>query len=444
MKNKLSAKENVFIATMLFGLFFGAGNLIFPVYMGQLAGRNVVGAMAGFIVTGVGLPLLGVVAIGISRSNGLIGLSGKVSPRYRTFFTCALYLTIGPFFAIPRCATVPFAVAVSGLFHTQSPVALALFSLAFFAVVLAFSLRPGKILTYVGKILTPVFLAFLSLLVVVALARPMGSIAGAAPLDTYGDSAFFTGFLQGYNTMDALAGLAFGIIVVNVIRTLGVTEPQAVARCTAKAGVFSCLMMAVIYCAVTLVGAQSRGAGVVCANGGEVLALVAGTYFGPTGALFLAVTVTLACLKTSVGLVTSCAETFRALFPHGPQYRTWAVVFSVVSLLIANLGLNEIIAYSLPVLMLLYPLAITLILLGIFGRLFADDRVVYQSVTAFTLLAALFDFFKALPAPVTTALHLDGAIALASGYLPLYDLGVGWIVPALLGLAVGLLRRKKR
>ena len=155
MKKRLNGRETLLIATMLFGMFFGAGNLIFPVYMGQLAGRNIWKAIAGFIITGVSMPLLGVAAIGVSRSNGLFELSSKVSRPYGYFFTCALYLSIGPFFAIPRCATVPFTVAVSGLLPAEEQgLALAFFSLIFFALVLGFSLNPGKILTYVGKVLT--------------------------------------------------------------------------------------------------------------------------------------------------------------------------------------------------------------------------------------------------------------------------------------------------
>ena len=439
MKKRLNGRETLLIATMLFGMFFGAGNLIFPVYMSQLAGRNIWKAIAGFIITGVSMPLLGVAAIGVSRSNGLFELSSKVSRPYGYFFTCALYLSIGPFFAIPRCATVPFTVAVSGLLPAEEQgLALAVFSLIFFALVLGFSLNPGKILTYVGKVLTPVFLVFLAILVVMALVNPVVDVAAVEPQGNYVAKSFFTGFLEGYNTMDMLASLAFGIVVINVLRSLGVNEPQDIARSTAKAGFFSCLIMAVIYVFVTLMGAQSSGMGVACANGGEVLSVVASHYFGRAGALILAATVTLACLKTSVGLVTSCAETFVALFPKGPRYRVWAVIFSVLSFLVANLGLNAIIDYSLPVLMLLYPLAITLGLLGLLGGIFQHDRAIYASVTFFTLIAALFDFFKALPKPVIGKLHLQGAIDFAEKALPFFDLSVGWLCPAIVGLAVGV------
>ena len=352
MKRSLNRKETVFVASMLFGMFFGAGNLIFPVSMGQLAGSSMWQAAAGFLITGVGLPLLGVAALGISREDGLLGLSSRVGQRYGRFFTCVLYLTIGPFFAIPRCATVSYTVGVERILPGGAQTAaLAVFSLLFFAAVLFFSLRPGEILTWIGKVLNPLFLVFLGLLVIRALISPMGRISEAAPEGAYVSGAFFKGFLEGYNTMDALAGLAFGIIVVNVIKNLGVDKPGDVAKSTVKAGIFSSILMAVIYVLVTVVGAQSRGLSAPADNGGEALAMIAEHYFGAAGAVILAATVTVACLKTAVGLITSCSETFSSIFPKGPSYRVWAVLFSTLSFLVANLGLNAIISWSMPVLM---------------------------------------------------------------------------------------------
>lgn len=446
MKERLTKKENVLIATMLFGLFFGAGNLIFPAYMGQLAGKNMWQAIIGFVITGVGLPLLGIAAMGISRSDGLMELSSKVSRPYSYFFTCALYLTIGPFFAIPRCATTPFTVAVATLMPEGSnqSLALALFSLAFFAIVLAFSLKPGKILTYVGKILTPIFLAFLAVLVVAALVNPTAALSALEAQGDYQSKAFFTGFLEGYNTMDALACLAFGIVVINVIRGLGVTEPGAIAKNTVLSGIFSCLFMGGIYVAVTIVGTRSHSLTVSCTNGGEAFAVIAEHYLGRAGLVVLALTVILACLKTSIGLVTSCAETFTAMFPNGPKYGFWAICFSIFSLLVTNIGLNAIIAISLPVLMFLFPLAITLILLALLGNLYGHDTVVYRWVTGFTLAAALFDFVKALPKAITETPVVSAVIGFADSYLPFFELGLGWICPAAVGLFVGLIFHRTR
>lgn len=434
MKTKLSKSELVFTASMLFGLFFGAGNLIFPIHMGQLAGTNLLKAIAGFLITGVGLPLLGVTAIGISRSDGLIELSSKVSKGFCVFFTCALYLTIGPFFAIPRCATVPFTVGIEPLLGGRSEgLPLALFSLAFFIAVLGFSLYPGKILTWVGKILNPLFLLFLGVLIAAALIYPIGNPFGIEAVGSYKDNAFVTGFFEGYNTMDALAGLAFGIVVVNVIREHGITNPNDVAKNTIKAGAFSCMLMAVIYALVALVGAESRGVYEICSNGGEVFALIAGHYFGNSGKIILAVMFTFACLKTAVGLVTSCSETFEKLFPEFISYRAWTVIFSIVSFLIANLGLNTIIEYSVPVLMFLYPLAIVLILLGLFGRFFKNSKYVYECVTGFTFIAAFYD--------LVNSFYPNGCCLtdIMKNFLPFADYGLAWIAPALVGLGIGLI-----
>lgn len=440
MKRSLNGKETVFVASMLFGMFFGAGNLIFPVSMGQLSGSNMWQAAAGFLITGVGLPLLGVAALGISREDGLMGLSSRVGRRYGKFFTCILYLTIGPFFAIPRCATVAYTVGVERIIPDSMQTAvLAVFSLLFFAAVLFFSLRPGEILTWIGKVLNPLFLLFLGLLVIRALLSPMGSISGAAPEGAYAAGAFYQGFLEGYNTMDALAGLAFGIIVVNVIRDLGVENPGDAAKNTVRSGILSSVLMAVIYVLVTVVGAQSRGVFPPSSNGGEALALIAGHYFGPAGAVILAAAVTLACLKTAVGLITSCGETFQKIFPKGPSYRKWAVLFSTLSFLIANLGLDAIVSWSKPVLLFLYPLAITLILLTLFGRLFGNDGRVYRWVTGFTAAAAAVDFINALPGQVLSALRLEKTAEAVRDFLPFAENGFGWICPALLGLVIGIL-----
>ena len=449
MKKKLTVQEYVVVASMLFGLFFGAGNLIFPVHMGQMAGSQLVPATLGFLITGVGLPLLSVAALGISKSEGLFDLSRKVSRPYAYFFTCLLYLTIGPFFAIPRCATTAFTVGIEQAVPQaaeQLRLWLLVFSAVFFAAALLFSLFPGKILTWVGKILNPFFLLFLGILIIVALVKPSAAISAVAPEGAYASQALSTGFLEGYNTMDVLAGLAFGIIVVQVIRELGVTEPGKVAGSTVRAGIFSCLFMGLIYLAIAVVGAQSRGLGAPSENGGVALAQLAQHYLGTVGLLVLAATVTLACLKTAVGLITSCAETFCDMFPKGPSYRAWAIVFCGVSFLIANLGLNTIIAYSVPMLMFLYPLSIVLILLALLGRLFDHDRTVYGWTLGLTLAAALYDLLRSLPESVRALLHLDAPLAAVGGVLPLSSLGLGWLCPAALGLAIGLfahfLRRK--
>jgi len=441
MRKRLTLKHKTLVAGTLFGMFFGAGNLIFPVHLGQLAGHNVLPAMIGFIITAVGIPILGVAAIGNTHSDGLQALSSKVGRRYGYIFTCLLYLTIGPFFAIPRCATTSFTTGIAPLLGGKISEAaiLLVFSLIFFAVVLFLSLRPAGITVWIGKIINPVFLLFLSILVITALVHPAAPVSTIAPESGYESGALFSGFIEGYGTMDAIAGLAFGIVVIDIIRSMGVQDDGDVAKDVLSSGVLTGILMAAIYVATILMGAQSRGLFATSENGGIALAQISGHYLGSAGSIVLAITITFACLKTSIGLVTSCADAFARMFPKGFSYKTWAVIFTVFSFCVSNFGLSNILDYSLPVLMFLYPLAITLIVLALIGRLFGHDRAVYVSVTVFTCAAALFDLIKTLPVSMRAGLHLDGMLTAAGKILPFFSLNLGWVVPALIGFVLGMI-----
>lgn len=441
MSKRLSFQQKMLVAATLFGMFFGAGNLIFPVHLGQLAGRNLVPAVFGFIITAVGIPILGVAAIGMTHSDGLQDLASKVGKGYGRWFTCLLYLTIGPFFAIPRCASTSFTTGIQPMLGSgvSESAALLMFSAVFFALVLFFSLRPAGITVWIGKIINPLFLIFLTILVAAALADPGAAVSSVEPEASYQSGALFSALIEGYGTMDAIAGLAFGIVVIDIIRSMGVTEDAAIARDVLVSGIFTGILMALIYVATILMGAQSRGLFATSENGGVALAQISGHYLGSAGSLVLALTITFACLKTSIGLVTSCSDAFVRMFPKGLSYKTWAVVFTCFSFFVSNFGLSNIISFSLPVLMFLYPPAITLILLALFGKFFDHDRVVYVCVTAFTCFAALFDLLKTLPASLLSALHLEAAVSLAEKYLPLFSINLGWLIPAAAGLALGLI-----
>lgn len=441
MKRNLTFKETVTLTSMLFGMFFGAGNLIFPAKMGIDAGSNLWSAFLGVFITAVGIPMLAVVALGLSRCEGVVQLSGKVGKKYSMFFCTLLYLTIGPLFAIPRCASTSFSVgAVNLIGDGNSGLYLALFSFVFFAVVLFFSLKPNGIMTWIGKILNPVFLVFLFALVIAALVNPITTVSQVIPQESYasGGKAFFTGFLEGYNTLDALAGLAFGIVVIQVVRSHGIEEPGRVAVNTAKAGVFSCLLMGLIYFFITLITAQSAPLCEGASDGGQVLGIIAQHYFHSAGAILTAAIVTFACLKTAIGLVTSCSEAFVQMFPKGPGYSVWAVCFCLVSFGIANFGLSTIVAWCVPVLMFVYPLAITLILLALTEKWFDKSPIVYAFTTGFTLVAATLDFLGTLSGMLPGSRFLAAITQFAGRFIPLYSLGMGWIVPALIGFAIGM------
>lgn len=437
MQTKITFSTYAIIGTMLFGMFFGAGNLIFPIQLGQLSGTNFWAALIGFLVTAIGLPFLGILAIGLSGSNGLRDLANRVHPAFGVSFAMALYLTIGPFFAIPRTATVPFVVGFEPFIAAdQVTLFLALFSFVFFAIVYYFSLNPAKIMDIIGKYLTPAFLVFLFVLIIVSLVKPMGDFQG--PTGAYIDSAFMTGFKEGYNTMDALASLAFGIIVINAIKRAGVTDKKEIAKATWKAGIFAMALMTLIYGLITYMGASSVDVIGTFDNGGLIFAAVADHYFGSFGAILLAFIIVLACLKTSIGLITSCSEFFHDVFPK-VSYKWFVLILCAVSFTIANFGLTNIITFAVPVLMFLYPLAIVLILLALSSSVFQNRQAVYAGAMFLTFFISIIDGYNALvgSVPAVEVGALNAISEFYKAYLPFYDIGLGWIVPAVVGAVVG-------
>jgi LIVCS family branched-chain amino acid:cation transporter len=440
LKERLNFKQNILIGSLLFGLFFGAGNLIFPVKMGQAAGNNMPLATIGFLITGVGLPVLGIVASALSESESLYDMGKPVSSLYSIVFTCLLYLTIGPLFAIPRTATVAFEVGMhSFIGEEQLKLGLFIFSFIFFALTLYFSLRPGRILDWVGRFLTPVFLVLLSILLIATFVKPMGQISPYPPQGNYITKPLVTGLLDGYNTMDALASLAFAIIIISNIKKFGIKDSSSVAIETCKSGLVGVIGMAVIYASLSYMGATSLGSLNGAENGGIILSMVSNHYFGPVGKILLAAIVGIACLKTSIGLITSCSEMFSTMFPRTISYKKYAVVFTLFSFTIANFGLNNIIELSIPVLMFLYPLAITLILLSLLAPFIHKQNDIYKWTTGFTIVAAIPDFCKALPETMQGNIVVKQIVKFAHLYLPGFDYGFGWIIPALCGFLIGFI-----
>jgi len=420
---------------MLFGLFFGAGNLIFPVFLGQQAGHNVGWAVIGLLVTGIGLPLLGVTGIGLTRSEGVFDLATKVNRPFAYIFTILLYLTVGPFFALPRLATTSYQIGLAPFVSRgHQGLVLASFSILFFVVAWLLSRNPGKLMTYIGKWLTPTFLILLGLLILATFIKPMGGFSATAR-GAYATSPMATGFTEGYNTLDALASLAFGIVVIDSIRALGVTEPGQIAKDVIKSGTISVVLMGLIYTLLALMGTMSLGKFAPAANGGITLAQIANQYFGTFGNILLALIVIIACLKTAIGLISAFGDTFHEMFPRLSY--TWLIVFaSVLPCLFANVGLTKLISYSSPVLMFLYPLAIVLIVLAVLSPLLGTSRWLYGLAMLFTLIPAIFSAVAALPSSLQQTGWSRTILAL-NNQLPLAAQGFSWVVPALIGVVLG-------
>ncbi|RST58834.1 branched-chain amino acid transport system II carrier protein [Siminovitchia terrae] len=434
MKEKLSFSSYFVIGVMLFALFFGAGNLIFPASLGQNAGTNLWPAIIGFLITGTGLPFLGILAMGFSGSRNLQDLASRVHPVYAVIFTSLLYLTIGPFFATPRTGAVAYDIGIAPFVSDDfAKTGLFIFTLVFFGITVWLSLNPTKIVDRVGKILSPGIIILLAVLLITVIVKPMGSFE--APQEAYSSGAFMKGFTEGYNTMDALASLVFGIIVINAIRGLGVTSKKEILSATIKSGTVATIFLGIIYVGIAYLGATSTGKIGLFDTGGPVLSNASSYYFGTFGAIMLAAIIILACLTTSIGLITACGEYFNTLFPK-ISYKVFVLFFSLLSFTIANFGLANIINYSIPVLMFLYPLAIVLMLLTFMSPLFKHSRLVYVSTIAVTFLISIVDGLKTLCDSLKIPYFewLSPIIDFYKDNLPMYAEGLGWLIPVLVVL----------
>lgn len=407
---------------MTFALFLGAGNIIFPPSAGMAAGENIGLAALGFLLTGVGLPLLTIVALA-RVGGGMDRLTAPLGKHAGMLFAVAVYLAIGPLFATPRTAVVSFEMGVAP-FTGNSSTALLLYTLAYFAAVLFLSLNPGQLVDRIGKFITPVLLAALLVLGGAALLMPAGEI-GQTSAD-YEDTPFVQGFLQGYLTMDTLGALVFGIVIATAIRDHGITDSKLVTRYSVIAGLIAAVGLSLVYLALFYLGATSQGIAGEAQNGVQILTAYVQHTFGTPGSLLLAVVITLACLTTAVGLLTACGEYFSGLL--GVPYRIVVLVFGLFSLVVANQGLTQLISFSIPVLVGLYPLAIVLVALSLLDDFWRSSARVFRPVMAVALVFGVVDGIAAA----------GGSELIPSFFsaLPMADQSLGWLIPVLLTLAL--------
>ena len=434
----LTWKQYLVVASLLFGLFFGAGNLIFPIHLGQMAGANWLVATLGFLVTAVLLPLLSVLAISVTHAKGVYDIGLPLGSTFALVFMILIHLTIGPLFGTPRTASISFKVGIEPMLpQNMAQIGLLIFSTIFFVCAFVVAYEESNILTSIGKVLNPLFLLLLFIVFLMGFFSPMGRAAAQKVTLAYQQAPFFNGFLQGYNTMDALAGLAFGVTVVTAVRQMGKTTAKSNAKVTAKAGILATLTIGVIYVALIWLGATTLQHYRIAADGGTTFNQIVTYYLGNVGHALLASLITVTCLTTAVGLIAAFAQDFHRSFPK-VSYHTWLFLMTLASFLTANFGLDTIIAWSTPMLMFLYPFAMVLILLSITANLFNKDRVVYFWTVLFTLVPAFLDMIAAFPPVVSQSSWALALKGVQMKFLPFAAIGMDWIIPALLGLVIGL------
>ena len=434
----LTRRDYYVLGSLLFGLFFGAGNLIFPIHLGQLAGKGWITATIGFLLSAILLPLLAIIAISVTRSDSMYDLARPVSRRFASFFLLTTHASLGLLIASPRTATVTFEIGVVPFIPKGTEtISLAIFSFLFFLATFLLASNQQKITLYVGKLLNPMFLLLLTFIFFWALVikGDLTHVPFVSAANSIG--GLTNGFLQGYNTMDALAGLGFGVTIVNALKYMGVHKEGAQSRAIAKIGLFSMSLETIIYTFLIMLGAVSLRYTSMSANGGLAFGQIMEHYTGLIGTALLAALTLLACLTTAIGLITSLAQDLSRRFPR-VQYRTFLLGTTVGAFLIANIGLTQIIAFSTPLLMLLYPLAISLIVLGILQPLIHQNATIYRTTIYLVLIPAIFDFIHALPPVFAKLTVVKACNHFAQQFFPLFKDGLDFLPFMLIGLIVGL------
>ena len=430
------AKKGALTGLLLFGIFFGAGNLIFPPTLGAQSGENFLPAIAGFVFSGVGIAVLTLIIGTLNPKGYIYEISKKISPWFATIYLAALYLSIGPFFAIPRTATTSFEVGISPLLdQSGKSFGLIIFTILYFVAAYLISLNPSKILDRIGRVLTPVFALLIIILVILGVLKYGGNAPQTATV-AYQASAFGAGFLEGYNTLDALASVAFSVIAVETLKQLGFSSKKEYISTIWVVGIVVALGFSALYIGLGFLGnhfPMTEEAMKGGTPGVYILSQATQEIFGSTAQLFLAAMVT--CFTTTVGLIVSTAEFFNGRFPQ-LSYKVYATVFTLIGFAIANLGLDAIIKYSIPVLVILYPITITIVMIVIVNKFIALSKPGMQLtmglVTAIAVASVLGSSFE-----VTFLVNIVNALPFAKASLP-------WLVPAIIGILLSLVLPNKQ
>ena len=434
MNNNMSLAKVLPIGLMLFSFFFGAGNLIFPPALGQLAGDSLPAAFFGFCFSGVGLALMGILAIAILNSDDPNELASPMSPAFGKAITILCALTIGPFFAIPRTCAVSFDTGILLLLPLgYETTGLALYSVFFFGLTYFLSVNPSKIVDNIGKIMSPLLLLCLGILITCVIIDPMGSLQPANGV--YKNVPFFKGFQEGYNTMDLLCTMLYGAATLKAIQSQGITEQKQLTKMCIYAGIIAAICLALIYGALAYAGASSTAVFGIVSNGGQLLNMISVHYMGFPGQVVLALIIFFACITTSIGLTTSISSYFHELSGKQVLYQRFCLYICLFSLVVANFGLNNIIKFSIPVICMLYPIVIAIVILNVGQSIFKRDKAIFRICLTLTTIFAIFDGLRA------GGFDLRSLDNFLTQYLPFFDVGFGWLLPCFGGIVLGFVYR---
>ena len=423
MNRKKLVTDSIVVGFALFAMFFGAGNVVFPPYIGMHAGEQWANGFLFYFIADIGLALVAMFAI--LHAGGADNITGRIGHVASKVLMCAVILCIGPMVAIPRTAATTLEMSVTPFFSGMSPV---VFSIIFFAVILLLSIKQSAVIDIVGKILTPALLIGLLILIVKGFVSPIGDI-----VDTGVSASEVTvnGIKSGYQTMDVLAAMAFGIIILSSADEKGYTDSKSAAKMIGIAAALSGVLLMIVYFGLTYLGATVSTVFPTDISRANLVIGIVELLLGKAGLIIFAIVIALACITTAVALVSSAASFFAKLANDKISYSVFVVVICVSSAVISNLGLDMIIAIATPVLDIVYPPMLVLILLSWFGDKL--HKSVYVSSVAGSLIAS-----------VLATAELYGMNIPVIDSLPLASLGLGWLTPAaVFGLVAYLVSKVK-
>lgn len=419
----------VIASLMLFSMFFGAGNLIFPPMVGVSAGTNFWPAVLGFLAAGVLLPVLAIVAVAIS-GRSVRDLSSNGGVLFGLVFSVMAYLAIGAFYALPRTGAVSMETAITPLLGWEGTMANGIFNIVFFLIALFLAWRPNTIIDTLGKFLTPALVGLL--IVLIALASISNGRDPQVPTEDYASSPMVTGLFEGYNTMDAIAGLAFSIVIVGSLRSKGFKTKKSLVNGTITAALVAGALLAAIYLGLAWVG-QTIPNGQSYESGAPLLADAANLTMGTIGQAVFSAIVILACMTTAVGLITSTSAFFEMLIPK-VKYHVWACLFTALSILFAFQGLDTVLSIAVPFITFLYPPAISLIALTLIQPMVKKSVVFYWTYRLALWISVLWSALSVIATQGWGTEALDPLLSLAPGQ----SVDLGWIVPTAIAAVIGL------
>ncbi|MEG1416487.1 MAG: branched-chain amino acid transport system II carrier protein [Clostridium sp.] len=425
-----SFKDVLVVGFALFAMFFGAGNLIFPPSLGLAAGQAWFPAMIGFLITGIGLPLLGIIAA--SKAGGSIeDVGNRVNKTFSKVFAISVLLAIGPLFAIPRTAATTFEIGVAPFVGEASTMVVAIVSIIFFAVTIFFAINPSTVIDKVGKVLTPFLLIALLIIIFRGIVSPAGT-----PIDTGIEASFGRGFVDGYNTMDALASMVFAGIVIGYFIQKGYTDIKSQVSLTIKAGIVSAIGFVVVYGGLTYLGATVSGEYPADISQTKLTIEIVRQILGQTGQSILSVAVALACLTTSVGLTATCADYFSKQFSGKLGYKALVIIISVFSCVVSIFGVSTIVSFSVPILILMYPIVTVLMILTVFDKIVVNNNM-YKGAVIGAFAVSIFEALTAAGMPIE-------AVNVLIAKIPLAGFSLSWVIPSIIGMLIAMLFKPKK